>query len=280
MDGEAETSVITPGYLETMGISILSGRDFDDRDRDGAPAVIMINRKMARRFWHDRDPVNQQIMIGKFPLTIIGVVEDVRYRSLAEEAENRVFVPYAQSYYRPVRDMTIVIRTSGDPLAIASLVRSVVRSIDATVPVSRVRAGQDLLDAILSRFRFRALSLGVLAGVAFFLTMIGIYCMVADTVNRQSHAIAVRVALGAQRTDLFRFILSRTAEVMSAGILGGIWITWLAQRSMSALLFEIRHDVLISLVTTILFGLGGLIAGYVPVHMMLARDPIRDLRYH
>ena len=235
---------------------------------------------MASSYWHDGDPINRQIRVGRLLVTIIGIVEDVRFRHLTADPVMQVFVPETQNYSRSVRDMTLVIRTSSDPLEIVPLFRSEIRRYDATVVVGQVRTLRYLLEDILVPHRLRALIVGVLAGVALFLALVGIYSMVNNAVRQQSRSIAVRVALGARRIDIACLILGRTVGVVTAGLVAGFWISWLVQRSLAARFLEIRVDQMICLGAAGLLGLGCLIACYLPVHSIVSRDPARSLRNH
>ncbi|HEX7832900.1 MAG TPA: ABC transporter permease, partial [Thermoanaerobaculia bacterium] len=206
---------ITPGYLEAMGVPLLRGRYFDDRDTDKAPLVMIVGKSFAMRHWGTLDVVGKRVKAGKPDSkaewkTIAGVVGDVRYRGLTIEKHD-VYHPYLQSGWTP---QYVALRTSTSPRAAEATLRAIVRDLDKSVPVSSVRTTEELIDAKLAQPRLNAWILGSFAGVSLLLSIIGVYAVLSYAVRNRATEMGVRLALGADARDLLRMVI-RDAAIVS-----------------------------------------------------------------
>lgn len=208
---------ITPGYLDAMGVPLLRGRTFDDRDTDKGAPVMLVGRSFAMRHWGTLDVVGKRVKAGKPEAkgewkTIVGVVGDVRQRGLTIEKQD-VYFPYLQSNWTP---QYIAVRTSTTARDAEAMLRAIVRELDKSVPVSSVRTTDDLVDAKLAQPRLNAWILGTFALVALLLSIIGVYAVLSYAVRNRTTEMGVRLALGAHARDLLRMVL-RDAILVSLG---------------------------------------------------------------
>jgi putative ABC transport system permease protein len=244
-DRAADWQVITPGYMESMGVRLLRGRLPTESDRGDAPAVVVINDALARAYFPARDPIGQQIRMsgGERPwMTIIGIVGDIRHNGLATPAGPQVFLPHAQfvPFWKDttVRAFSIAVRTSGDPLAIASAARGRIRELDRDLPISQVMTLDDVVDRAVAPQRLQMLLLTFFATVALVLAAIGTYGVLAYQITERTREFGVRMALGARSGDILRMVLRQGMMPAIAGVLIGLGSAALLTRLLSSLLFE------------------------------------------
>jgi putative ABC transport system permease protein len=213
----------SPGYLETLGVPLVSGRFLDDRDvRDGA-RVAVINETMARRHWPDQDPIGQRFSIGApggGPTTIVGVVADVRQMALDGPADPEFFMPLDQTAIPFMWPRQMVVRTTGDPLALAPALRRAIWAIDPTQPVSSVRAMSEVLDAELANRDLQLTLTGAFALLALMLAAVGLYGTLSYTVTQSTNEIGLRMALGAKQTAVVATVVrsALTTSIVGVGI--------------------------------------------------------------
>lgn len=273
---------ISPGYFRTIGIRLLKGRFFDDRDSDGAPRVAILSESFARQAFRKRDPLGQRVSFVSFgsdppELTVIGIVSDARNSALDQEPLPELFVPDVQ---QPSFIMTFVVRSKGDPRDLASGVRQAILSVDKNQPLSKLQTMDDLLASSIAPQRFRMLLVGLFAVLALALAAVGVYGVMAYSVEQRTHEIGVRVALGAQRRDVVKLVLSEGVLLAVAGVglgIGGaLWLT----RFFSSLLFGVKptDPVTFACVSMVLVGVA-LLATYLPARRAMRVDPMVALRY-
>jgi predicted permease len=227
----AQLQSITPAYFQTLGIALHRGRAFSVRDNvRGAPPVVVINESFARRFWPDYpgglNPVGQHIAERADRVDsaeIVGVVADVRERGLAVGAKPEFYVP---SVVHPPQTAYLAIRTDGDPRRLVNTVRTLVRAIDADQAISDIRTMDDVINASVGQKRLTLVLLGLFAGVALMLAMVGIYGLVTYSVEERTREFAIRRALGAEARDILRVVLRRTRSVAGGR---GAWHRWRAR---------------------------------------------------
>ena len=205
-----------PGYFKTMGIPVKRGRDFTERDTLSAPPVLIVNEALARQQFPNEDPIGKRMAPGfsTIPVRdddsgmreIVGVVADVKHGSLQGAAQPEIY--FAQSQM-PMSAMTVVVRAAGDPRALQRSVRGVVQSLDANAPVYAVRTVEEVLNRSVATPRFNTVLLGLFAAVALILTMVGLYGVISCSVSENTQQIGIRVALGAQRSDVFKLIVGQ-----------------------------------------------------------------------
>ena len=237
---------VTPGYFGTMRTPLLRGRDFTDRDAEGAPGVAIVSNDFARRYWPGQDPIGKRLKIP-LPdspyhltwLTVVGVVADARYREI-QSSRLDLFLSYLQSPYGPRH---IVVRTTGDPLAVAPSVRAAVRDADRELLAEDVTAMETVVAAALGGPRFGMQLLSAFALAALALAALGTYGVMAFLVGRRTREIGVRMALGARATDVTALILRQGLRPVMAGLTVGLGASLLLGRALGALLYGVApHD--------------------------------------
>jgi putative ABC transport system permease protein len=235
---EVNVAVVEPHFFETLGIPLLSGRPFTDREAREVTHTVVISQSMARKLWPNEDPIGKRVTIHMkdvdVPSQVIGVVGDVKHAGLDANASATAYWPHPELAYN---FMTLVIRTDGDPLALAPAVRQAVWSLDKDQPVADIRTMEDLLWVSLARARFSTVMLGVFAGLALLLAITGIYGVVSYSVAERTREIGIRVALGAQRTDVLRMVLGQGLVLAGFGIAIGLVGALAAARLLTSLLF-------------------------------------------
>jgi putative ABC transport system permease protein len=270
--------MITPAYLQAMGIPLVSGRAFTDADRAGSPDVVLVSESIARTFWPGGDAVGKQI---GYPwpspwLTIVGVVKDVKVDSLNSERTTAVYRPFAQA---PIPAMTVVIRTSARPGDIASLLRAAVSELDPNVPVSEVAAMDHVVASSMARPRFAMAFLSAFAAIALMLGTIGIYGVIAYAVSQRTREIGVRMALGATPTDALFMVIRRGAVLTAAGIALGTIAALGATRLLAGLLYGVSPTDPATFATVVLLsGVVAMMACYIPARRATRVDPTVALR--
>lgn len=269
---------ITPGYPQTMGMTLLRGRALTDADREGAPRVALINETMARTFWPGADPVGKrfkEIWLDEWT-TVVGVVSDVRSYGLAGDAEPEAYRPFWQL---PASEMSLVVRTTNDPLALVPLLRATVDDIDADVPLSELRTTAQIVASSVAEPRFTMLLLAGFATTALLLAAVGIYGVVSYTVGRRTRELGLRVALGAQGTELLRMILRQALRLAALGAVIGVAMALALTRFLRSLLFDVSATDTVTLVAVPLLLVGvALVAAYLPARRATRVDPMLALR--
>jgi putative ABC transport system permease protein len=233
--------VVDPPYFATMGIPIVAGRAFTAADRDGAQPAVIINRRMADRFWPGEDPIGQLIRVSNSeqPRQIVGVAADVRSQSLTELPNPEMYVPEAQAANRA---LTLVVRSGLPAGQILTAAREAVRQIDPKLPLIRPGTERALVDAELARPRFNLLLLGLFAGVAIALAAVGIYGVVAYAVAQRRREIGVRIALGASGSEVVRMVLRDGMKPVAAGLVLGTAGALAIGRVMAGLLYQVEPN--------------------------------------
>ena len=275
----ADLLMSTPGYFQTIGMKLLGGRDFSDRDRRDTPRVIVVNQTMARQTWPNDDPLGKRLMIdlnGLYPYEVVGVVNDTRHMGLKNAPRREVFLPHGQA---PYLAMNVLVRASGDPSLLTKAVAREVAALDPAQPVERVRMMEDVVSAASAADRFAAALLVALALVAAALAATGIYGLLSYLVARRSHELGVRLALGAERRDVLRLVMGESARLLTSGTALGLLLSLVLARLVSALLFEVSaYDAATFGAVPLAMALLGLAASYVPARRAMRVDPIVALR--
>jgi len=281
--GSADYCVATEGYFKALGIPLLRGRLFDERDGPDAPHAALVSQSMARATWPNRDPLGRTIEYGNMDgdmrlLTVVGVVADAHYRSLEKPPEPTVYVNYRQRL-RAGRDFSVVIRSATPPSSLLANVRRLVHDVAPDL-APRFEAFQDVFSASLATRRFNLILVGVFAATALLLAVAGIYGVMAYSVARRTHELGVRMALGASAPHVLRLVLRQgmltTAVGLAIGIAGALVLT----RAMQSMLFGISPtDPIALLAVALLLGLAALLASYLPARRATKVDPIVALRH-
>ncbi len=268
----------SPGYFRLMGIPLLRGRLFDERDSDGAQNVILISQTFARRHFAGEDPLGQLMTIGLNSINaeIVGVVGDVKRDSLDAEPAQQMYTPFAQTPW-PFFDVVVKSATSVTPSA--NTLRKVVAEIDATQAVGNIRSMEQYLSRAVAQPRLNAALLTAFGGLALLLASLGIYGVMAYSVAQRTREIGIRMALGADGSSLRRMVLRQGMRLSALGAALGIVMAFFATRLMSSLLFGVGHaDVPTYAAVTLTLVATATLASYVPARRATRTDPINALR--
>jgi putative ABC transport system permease protein len=285
-NAKGDWQVVTPGALDALGERVIQGRGFTDADRTDAPQVALVNETMAGRYWADGKPVGRRIRMGSDGerpwVTVVGIVRDVRHNGLTAAVKEKFYRPHAQFHastgFAP-RAMTLVVKTEGDPLALAKPVRRVVAELDPNVPVSAVRPMTAVVGNTMAPSSFTGLLLGLFAALALVLAAIGIYGLLSYLVSQRTREIGIRLAIGASQRDVLALVM-RTGLVLAACGLGvGLVLALGAARLMHALLYGVEPVDVVTLVAVpaILFVVV-LTASYIPAARAARVSPLLALR--
>jgi putative ABC transport system permease protein len=272
-------SVISPGFFATLRIPLLAGREFDARDDAQSPRVFIINRAMARTFRPNENPVGKRIRMGTDEKwsEIVGVVGDVRQHQLGEAPSPMLYAPYAQD---PWPFMDIAVRTAQEPEGVAPDVERAVQATDKDEPVYNIRTMDEVVSRSLSSRRFNLVLLGSFAGLALFLTAIGIFGLISFAVAQRTHEIGVRMALGARREDVVKLVVFHGMRLALAGVALGMAGALGLTRFLSSLLYQVRPTDAVTLSgVALILAVVALAACYLPARRATKVDPLVALRY-
>jgi putative ABC transport system permease protein len=285
----AQHRPVSEGYFQTMGIPLLGGRRFDDRDHADAPGVVIVNEALRRRYFPNEDPVGKRIttlsrqygplgrvMPASLEMEIVGVVGDEKNSSLSKTAEPAIYFSHRQFSYR---SMSVVVRVTAAPLSLVKAVQNEVWTLDRNLPVSNVKTMEQRLGEAIAQPRFSALLLGLFAALALLLAAVGIYGVISYTVQQRTHEIGVRISLGASAGAILKLVIGRglalTLMGVGLGLLGAFGLT----RLISGLLYDVRAtDPLIFIAMPALLALAALLACYIPARRASKVDPLVALR--
>jgi putative ABC transport system permease protein len=273
----ANFQAINADYFRVMSIPLLKGRFFTEHDDARAPKVVIIDELTARRYWLGENPLGKRLVIDKTPLEIVGVVGQVKHSGLAGGPEASIYVPYLQG---PIPSMIFVVRTTSDQQAMVAAIRSAVQSVDKDQPVFKIKSMEQIISDSIAHPRSISLLLGAFAVIALVLTILGIYGLVAYLVTQRIQEIGIRVALGAQRRDIFNLVVSEGMKLFFIGLVIGIGMAFGVARVLSSLLYGISaSDPAIFLGVSALVTLVVLLANVLPARRAAKIDPIVALRY-
>jgi predicted permease len=280
---EADQRPVLPGYFEAMGIALLRGRYFDQRDNETSAPVAIVDETMARTYWPSQEPIGQRIRPGgprsQNPWrTIVGVVRHVRYRTLESPSRVELYWPHAQTPSQ-VLSMSLAIHAAYDPRMLANAVQREVRALDPDQPVYLVRTMRELMSESIARRRLSMLLLAIFAGAALLLASIGLYGVMSYTVAQRTHEVGIRMALGAGRTDVVRLVLGHSLRLAFSGILVGLLGSWFLTRFLSTLLFDTRAtDPLTFAAVALILAMVAVAASLIPAWRATVVDPMTALR--
>jgi putative ABC transport system permease protein len=275
----AAVRTVTPDYFNVLDIPLVKGRVFNKGDATGSPTVLVINEATARRYFPNEDPIGQRVRLGLNYITgeIIGVVKDVKHIGLEAEVLKEVYFSYFQA---PIwTDMTLLVRTTGDPMSLAGAFRNEIRNLDKETPVTKLRTMDAIVAGSISDPRFRSLSLGLFAALAMPLVCIGIYGVMSYVVDQHTREIGIRMALGAQTWDVLWLVVKQGMTLTLVGVAIGLAASFALTRLMKSLLFEVRPtDPLTFIVIALLLTIVALLACYLPARRATQLNPIVALR--
>jgi putative ABC transport system permease protein len=272
------------GYFKTMGIPIVKGRDFDDRDKHGSTPVIIITETFARQYFPNEDPIGKRIHPGissydnedSVMREIVGVVGDVRNRNLSTESKPAYYVPQTQV---PFSEMVTVVKTNGEPRALISAATKEVGAMDQDVPLFSVKTMDEYLSTSVARPRFSTTLLSIFAGVALVLTIVGLYGVMSYSVAQRTNEIGIRMALGAQSRDVLVMIVKQGSVLILLGLGIGLAGAYALTRLISSLLFGVTaKDPFTFAAVSVLLAMVALLACYIPALRATKVDPMNALR--
>ncbi|HEX8140365.1 MAG TPA: ABC transporter permease [Pyrinomonadaceae bacterium] len=276
-----DVRVTDAGYFRTMNIHVIRGRTFTDEEATEKRGVALINETMARKYFAGEDPIGKRLTVNMgekpSPTVIVGVVGDVKHLSLDSEVKATVYWPHPELAYT---GMTIVARTGGDPLSLASAAQREIQQIDPEQPVSDIRTMEQLLASSVGRVRFNTLLLGTFAGLALVLAAVGIYGVMSYSVTQRTREIGIRIALGARSSDVLKMIIGQGMRLALAGVALGLVASLLLTRLMKSLLYEVTAtDPVTFTAVSLLLSAVALLACYLPARKATRVDPMEALRY-
>jgi putative ABC transport system permease protein len=271
--------LVSPGYFQTMEISLLRGRFFDEHDDSNSAPVMVISKKTEETLWGSDDPVGRTIRIvgsGK-QFVVVGVVGDVRNTALNQEPKEAAYMSAA---FRQTPLMDVVVRTDGTPNSAIAGVRQKLREVDSDLPMANVRSMQEWISTSAAQPRLNSVLLEIFSLVALLIAAIGIYGVLSYSVNQRTREIGVRVALGAQRSDVVRLVAREGMTIALAGIGAGLLAAFAISRVIASLLYGIQaHDLFTFAGVAVVLLFVAAIACYLPAIRATRIDPIVALRY-
>jgi predicted permease len=285
---ELDLRPVMPGYFEAMGVGLVKGRLFDDRDTETAAPVAIVDETLVQTFWPNEDPLGKRLHRGgggpgpNTPwLTVVGVVRHVRMRTLEAPSRMELYWPQIQN---PYNSMSLAIRTTTEPMTLANVVQKQVLAVDPQQPVYRIRTMNEYLASSLERRRLSMLLLAIFAGAALALAAIGIYGITSYSVAQRSQEMGVRLALGASRGGILRLVLGQSLTLAAvgvvAGLIGSFILTGLLASTLSGMLFNTTaiDPLTFGAVAAILIAVT-VLASYLPARRATRVDPMVALRY-
>lgn len=286
-NAKGDWQIVTAGALEAMGERLVAGRFFTEADRIDSPPVAIVNETMARKYWGTKSPIGGRIRMGGSDqqrpwVTVVGVVHDLRHNGLVAPVKEKFYCPHAQfansTGYVP-REMTLVVRTTGDPATIAGSVRAAVGAVDPNVPLSSVRPMREVVSSAMATSSFTGLLLALFAGTALLLAAVGLYGVLAYLVSQRTREIAIRAALGATPREVVGMVLGRGLVLVGVGLAAGLAAAFASSRVMAALLYGVEaRDPVTFAAVPVLLGLVALVACAVPAWQAARVNPLEALR--
>jgi len=239
-------NIVSASYFNTLGIPVVRGRTFDDSDRDGSQPVAIVDESMVRQFWAGEDPIGKRITLGEQApdssfvyRTVVGVARNVRHYTLAEASRIQVYVPVRQTLERWGNTLHVLVRTSGDPSALAASLRNAAAALNADVPLYEITSAQSFVDRSIASERALGLSSSWLAAIAALMTGVGLFGIVSYAVVQRRREIAVRMALGAAPNDVVRQLTWEGVSLAVAGVAIGLVLAAAVSRALSGFLFGV-----------------------------------------
>ena len=270
--------VVAGAYFQSIGVPVVRGRLFDDGDREDAAKVVIVNRTLGQRFFAGQDPVGRRVWVGGGigAATVVGLVGDVRHRSLSARPRAELYVPFRQY---PHGGMTVVVRGSSDPAALVRLVKDEVYAIDRGQPINSLATLPELLHGSVAPQRFNLMLLGGFAVLALLLAGVGVYGVIAYAVGRRTREIGIRLALGAASREIRRTVILPSIGLAAVGVAVGSLGAWLIGRALPLELYEVSpHDPLTFAVVAGILLIAAWAACAIPARRAARLDPLIALR--
>ena len=278
---EIDTNIVGPQYFRTLGIPVLSGRDFNDSDRRGSRPVLIVNERLAQAFWPQQDPIGKVVRVpesGSPTAEVVGVVRDVKYRDLKDEAGPMFYRAALQTH--STDSMVLHVRTAAEPDLVVNPIRQAMQTIDPDVPMFQITTLEEQLDASFAETRQAALLAGTFSVLALLLSGIGVYGVTALAVSRRTRDIGIRIALGATRRHIFQAIGTRVVALITVGLALGLIGSFGFARVTGTLLFGVSPGDSATFVSmAALLALVSLFAFIIPVRAASRLDAVAAIRH-
>jgi putative ABC transport system permease protein len=275
--------LISPGYLQTMGIRLLSGREFDDNDVAGGNRVVIVDQTFARKYLGSR-PLGQRISNKKDAegrpgwMQVVGVVSDAHDNAVEDDPRAEIYIPFAQAPY--FQGAIFIARSAESPTALAPAVKRAIWAVDKNAPITDLASMDQVVAGSVAEPKFQAMLLGAFGALGLFLAMIGIYGVISYGVTQRTREIGVRMALGAQRRDVLRMVIAEGMTLAAAGVALGLGAAVALARFLRSMLFGIKPtDPATFAGVAILLATIALFACYIPARRAMRVDPMDALRY-
>jgi putative ABC transport system permease protein len=284
-NAKGDWQVVSDSAIEALGERLIRGRTFTAADSATSQPVAIVNETMARRYWGGRDPVGGRIRMGSDQrpwVTVVGLVKDERHNGITAAIKEKFYIPYAQFHLSTggvPATMSIVVKTTADPLSLAAPIRAEVRALDANLPVANIRTMDDVVAESMSTPRFTGFLLGLFATLALVLSAVGIYGVLAYVVSQRTHEIGIRVAIGARTANVIAMVLRQGLTFALAGIALGVGGALVLTRVMAGLLQDVRPtDPLTFVAVPVALAFVAVAASAVPAWRAASIDPLIALR--
>jgi predicted permease len=275
----SEMTVVSSDYFKVLGIPLLNGRDFNEQDRLGSPKVVILNEKMARHFFGTVDVLGKRIGLDEVPdMTIVGVVKDAQYVDLRRNMRRHFYMPATQQ--KELSNLTLHVKTATGPETVAESLRAELKQLDPHLPLYNIKTLSTEIDESLIQERLVTWLSSAFGVLATLLTALGLYGVLTFSVARRTREIGIRVALGAQRRDVFRLIMVRGVVLVGVGVVIGLAASFAFGRLMASLLFGVGpgNPITLGVVSLGLIAVA-LLACYIPARRATKVDPLVALRY-
>lgn len=280
-------TIASPGYFPAVGTPLLRGRDFLESDRGDSVPVTVINSSMARMFWPGADPIGKQVGLENpnYPLmTVIGVVADVKHVSLREDSAPEMYVPYTQKAWPSMLQMQAAVRTQADPTSVTGSVRAAIHSVDPDLPMAKIATLELLANNSMAQPRFSMMLLASFGILALVLASVGMYGLLSYSVSQRTQEIGIRLALGAQRRDVFAMVLGQGIRMAGTGVLigllGALGLTQIMGNRLYGILYGVAptDPLVYGAAVSVLMLSVALLACYVPARRATRVQPVIALR--
>ena len=278
---QANNAFVSENYFPAMGIPILRGRSFQEQDAPSKPLVAVINQALARTFFGGEDPIGKRLLWGyRTPFTIVGVAGDVRVSALDASVSPMIYISTFQVESGASRHAVLVVRTAGNPAALAASARRAIWSVDKDLPVFGVTTMDNVLAGSVAQRRFSMSLLGAFSGLALLMAAIGLYGVLSYSVSQRMHEMGLRMALGASARDLMRLVVGQGIRVALAGVAVGLAASFAATRLLAGMLFGVSPlDPLTFTAVAVVLLAAAFLASFIPARRATKVDPMVALRY-
>ncbi len=273
-----DIEAISPRWFQTMRVPLRGGREFTGADNAQAPKVVIVNETFARRFWPNQNPVGKHVVVGRWPdaAEVVGVAADVKNKGLAQDTQAQVYVAFPQL---PWGNMNLLVRTTVPPLSMSSAVRAQISAVDPDQPVTGIQTVDELMGKSRAQPRFTMMLLSFFSAAALALAVIGIYGVLAYFVAERRVELGIRLALGAERSDIVRMVLRQGMALVISGIVIGLVAALIVSKLMLSLLYNVGvRDVQTFVLAPLVFLGIALLASYLPARRATQVDPVEALR--